>query len=160
MLWCQDDSHRRTGNRPNHRWSEEARPDRLLTVQLQACTILARRGCHRLPSVSRRRRQLDRAHESTPTARWVCSRTAVQTTEMIAAILAAGQRTRMQPFTSRYPKPLPLIGNKPLLRHHSRPRLSSPDATRGEDRPGRRVLLQLETGEQRVGWLLIDAQPR
>lgn len=36
---------------------------------------------------------------------------------MIAAILAAGQGTRMQPFTNRYPKPILPIGNKPLLQH-------------------------------------------
>jgi NDP-sugar pyrophosphorylase family protein len=36
---------------------------------------------------------------------------------MIAAILAAGRGTRMQPFSSQYPKPLLPIGNKPLLQH-------------------------------------------
>jgi NDP-sugar pyrophosphorylase family protein len=36
---------------------------------------------------------------------------------VIAAILAAGQGTRMRPFTNRYPKPILPIGNKPLLQH-------------------------------------------
>jgi NDP-sugar pyrophosphorylase family protein len=36
---------------------------------------------------------------------------------MIGAILAAGRGTRMQPFSTRYPKPILPIGNKPLLQH-------------------------------------------
>jgi len=36
---------------------------------------------------------------------------------MIAAILAAGKGTRMLPFSTRYPKPLLPICNKPLIQH-------------------------------------------
>jgi NDP-sugar pyrophosphorylase family protein len=36
---------------------------------------------------------------------------------MIGAILAAGRGTRMQPFSTRYPKPMLPIGNRPLLQH-------------------------------------------
>jgi dTDP-glucose pyrophosphorylase len=35
----------------------------------------------------------------------------------IGVILAAGKGTRMAPFTSRYPKPILPVYNKPLLRH-------------------------------------------
>ena len=36
---------------------------------------------------------------------------------MIAAILAAGRGTRMYPFSTRFPKPILPICNKPLLQH-------------------------------------------